>query len=74
MASRESPINSELLTTAAPGALDWAHPIVREWFLERFESPTEPQQFGWPHILASLKSLLETGESLEETRRWPEGI
>ena len=26
---------------------------------------------GWPHILASLKSLLETGESLEETRRWP---
>ncbi|MCI0537999.1 MAG: SRPBCC family protein [Verrucomicrobiales bacterium] len=29
---------------------------------------------GWPHILASLKSLLETGESLEETRKWPEGI
>ena len=29
---------------------------------------------GWPHILASLKSLLETGESLEETRRWPEGM
>jgi len=29
---------------------------------------------GWPHILASLKSLLETGESLEETRRWPEGL
>jgi uncharacterized protein YndB with AHSA1/START domain len=28
---------------------------------------------GWPHILASLKSLLETGESLEETRRWPHG-
>jgi len=28
---------------------------------------------GWPHLLASLKSLLETGESLEETRRWPEG-
>lgn len=29
---------------------------------------------GWPLILASLKSLLETGESLEATRRWPEGI
>ena len=28
---------------------------------------------GWPHILASLKSLLETGESLEETRHWPKG-
>jgi uncharacterized protein YndB with AHSA1/START domain len=29
---------------------------------------------GWPHILASLKSLLETGESLAETRKWPEGM
>jgi len=28
---------------------------------------------GWPIILASLKSLLETGQSLESTRRWPEG-
>jgi uncharacterized protein YndB with AHSA1/START domain len=26
---------------------------------------------GWPLILASLKSLLETGEPLEETRHWP---
>ena len=25
---------------------------------------------GWPAILSSLKSLLETGESLEMTRRW----
>ncbi len=29
---------------------------------------------GWPAILASLKSLLETGESLEATRRWPENM
>ena len=29
---------------------------------------------GWPMILASLKSLLETGESLEATRKWPEGM
>jgi uncharacterized protein YndB with AHSA1/START domain len=29
---------------------------------------------GWPAILSSLKSLLETGEPLEETRRWPKGI
>jgi len=28
---------------------------------------------GWPIILSSLKSLLETGESLEETRHWPKG-
>ncbi len=29
---------------------------------------------GWPAILSSLKSLLETGESLEATRCWPKGI
>jgi len=29
---------------------------------------------GWPMILSSLKSLLETGESLEESRHWPKGI
>jgi uncharacterized protein YndB with AHSA1/START domain len=29
---------------------------------------------GWPHILSSLKSLLETGESLEATRVWPKGM
>jgi len=28
---------------------------------------------GWPQILASLKSLLETGQSLESTRHWPKG-
>jgi uncharacterized protein YndB with AHSA1/START domain len=28
---------------------------------------------GWPLVLASLKSLLETGESLEATRQWPKG-
>lgn len=29
---------------------------------------------GWPRILASLKSLLETGESLAATRDWPRGL
>ena len=29
---------------------------------------------GWPMILSSLKSLLETGESLEETRHSPKGM
>jgi uncharacterized protein YndB with AHSA1/START domain len=29
---------------------------------------------GWPMILSSLKSLLETGKALEETARWPEGM
>jgi uncharacterized protein YndB with AHSA1/START domain len=29
---------------------------------------------GWPMILSSLKSLLETGESLDATRRRPGGM
>jgi uncharacterized protein YndB with AHSA1/START domain len=29
---------------------------------------------GWPAIMASLKSLLETGDSLEMTKRWPKGL
>jgi uncharacterized protein YndB with AHSA1/START domain len=29
---------------------------------------------GWPMILSSLKSLLETGEPLEETKHWPKGM
>ena len=29
---------------------------------------------GWPIILASLKSLLETGESFEESRVMPKGM
>ena len=39
-------------------ALDWAHPIVREWFLQRFASPTEPQELGWPHILAGRNTMI----------------
>ncbi len=29
---------------------------------------------GWPMVFASLKSLLETGESLEASRRWPKDL
>jgi uncharacterized protein YndB with AHSA1/START domain len=29
---------------------------------------------GWPMLLASLKSLLETGEPLEASTRWPKGM
>jgi ATP-dependent Lhr-like helicase len=39
-------------------ALDWAHPVVREWFLTRLGVPTEPQQQGWPHILAGKTTLI----------------
>ena len=29
---------------------------------------------GWPAILSSLKSLLETGDSLEATKHWPKNM
>lgn len=29
---------------------------------------------GWPTLLSSLKSLLETGDSIAATRKWPEGM
>src|SRR5262249_50191679 len=38
--------------------LQWAHPIVRDWFLENFGSATEPQEQGWPHILAGRTTLI----------------
>ncbi len=41
---------------AAP--LAWAHPEVREWFLARFGSATEPQIEGWPAILAGETTLI----------------
>ena len=41
-----------------PTGLEWAHPLVREWFLARFGSPTEPQQQGWPHILTGKTTLI----------------
>ncbi|HEY9777133.1 MAG TPA: DEAD/DEAH box helicase [Planktothrix sp.] len=38
--------------------LSWAHPVVRDWFLSRFGSATEPQEQGWPHILAGKTTLI----------------
>src|SRR4051795_387637 len=41
-----------------PASLAWAHPLVQEWFVERFSTPTEPQEQGWPHILAQHTTLI----------------
>ncbi len=38
--------------------LEWAHPLVRDWFVGRFGTPTEPQLQGWPHILAGKTALI----------------
>ncbi|HUK46129.1 MAG TPA: DEAD/DEAH box helicase, partial [Terriglobales bacterium] len=39
-------------------SLSWAHPLVAEWFTHRFGTPTEPQEQGWPHILAGRTTLI----------------
>ncbi len=41
-----------------PESLSWAHPIVQEWFVRKFGTPTEPQEQGWPHILAGRTTLI----------------
>ncbi len=38
--------------------LAWAHPVVREWFLTKFGSPTAPQEMGWPPILEQRPTLI----------------
>jgi ATP-dependent helicase Lhr and Lhr-like helicase len=43
---------------AIPESLSWAHPVVQEWFVRRFGTPTEPQELGWPHILSGRATLI----------------
>ncbi len=44
--------------SSLPASLDWAHPLVRDWFVHRFGTPTEPQEQGWPPILAGRTTLI----------------
>jgi ATP-dependent Lhr-like helicase len=44
--------------SSLPSSLTWAHPLVAEWFVRRFGTPTEPQEQGWPHILAGRTTLI----------------
>jgi ATP-dependent Lhr-like helicase len=39
-------------------SLAWAHPLVRDWFVAKFGTPTEPQEMGWPHILDGRTTLI----------------
>ena len=43
---------------AIPASLGWAHPVVAEWFVRRFGTPTEPQEAGWPKIVAGSSTLI----------------
>ncbi|HEY0784775.1 MAG TPA: DEAD/DEAH box helicase, partial [Acidobacteriaceae bacterium] len=42
----------------APDPLAWAHPVVSEWFIARFGTPTEPQEQVWPSILDRRPTLI----------------
>src|SRR5712664_943386 len=50
------------MSTAPPQmegtGLEWAHPLVQDWFVARFGTPTEPQAQGWPQILAGKTTLI----------------
>ena len=49
---------AEALPATIPESLHWAHPVVQEWFVRRFGTPTEPQEQGWPQILAGRTTLI----------------
>ena len=34
------------------------HPVVARWFEQKFGSPTEPQQQGWPAIQSGAHTLI----------------
>ena len=38
--------------------LESFHPVVRDWFVERFGDATEPQRVGWPSIQAARNTLI----------------
>src|SRR5882724_1977453 len=50
------------MSTAPPQmegtGLEWAHPLVQDWFVARFGTPTEPQAQGWPQILTGKTTLI----------------
>lgn len=47
-----------MTAAGTPSPLDGFHPVVRDWFLDRFASPTEPQREGWPAIAAGRDVLI----------------
>ena len=51
-------IEPQQIIPPAPEGLAWAHPLVRDWFISRFGTPTEPQEQGWPHILTGRTTLI----------------
>ena len=58
MAAAAPPLAEADLHTSAEDHLAWAHPVVRQWFLGKFGSPTEPQIEGWPAIVRGEPTLI----------------
>src|SRR5215470_15991967 len=46
------------MSLQVPQSLTWAHPLLQEWIVQKFGTPTEPQEQGWPHILAKRTTLI----------------
>ncbi|MEX0586212.1 MAG: DEAD/DEAH box helicase, partial [Pirellulales bacterium] len=38
--------------------LDFLHPLIRKWFLDRFAAPTGAQRLGWPAIQQGRNTLI----------------
>jgi ATP-dependent Lhr-like helicase len=51
-------VSQTACTVPPPTGLAWAHPLVQEWFVNKFGTPTEPQEQGWPHILGDKTTLI----------------
>src|SRR6201992_55130 len=51
-------MNGELKFGTRVAGIEWAHPIVQEWFVGRFGTPTEPQIAGWPSIVERKATLI----------------
>jgi ATP-dependent Lhr-like helicase len=47
-----------MLSVEIPTSLAWAHPVTAEWFINKFGTPTEPQEQGWPSIVAGNATLI----------------
>ncbi len=58
MLSPVTPVPDSVPDFVVPASLAWAHPLVQEWFVRRFGTPTEPQEQGWPPIHAGRATLI----------------
>ena len=47
-----------LLATSAIMSLELFHPVIQRWFRGRFAAPTEPQELGWPDLVAGRDVLI----------------